>query len=65
MLTGEVVLKKFKAVLYPKTLTDVVDYLKYKIDDVSESLLAKDVRIADLENKRRMDSGFRKQKTYG
>ena len=51
LLTDEVVLKKIKAVLYPKTLMDGVDYLKSKIDDLSESLLAKDVRIADLENK--------------
>ena len=47
----KVVLKKITAVLYPKSLTDGMDYLKSKIDDLSESLLAKDVRIADLENK--------------
>ena len=30
---------------------DGMDYLNSKIDDLSESLLAKDVQIADLENK--------------
>ena len=40
-----------KAVLYKKALIDGMDYLKSKIDDLSESLSAKDVQIADLENK--------------
>ena len=40
-----------KAVLYPKTLMDGMDYLNSKIGDLSESLLAKDVRIAYVENK--------------
>ena len=51
LLTDEVVLKKNQAVLYPKALMDGMDYLKSKIDDLSESLSAKDVQIADLENK--------------
>ena len=51
LLTDEVVLKKMKAVLYLKALMDGTDYLKSKIDDLSESLSAKDVQNADLENK--------------
>ena len=41
-------LEKNKAVLYPKTLMDGMDYLKYTIDDAPESLLARCMRIEDL-----------------
>ena len=38
LLTDKVVLKKIKAVLYPKALMDGMDYFKSKIDELSESL---------------------------
>ena len=49
LLTSEDVLMKMKNVLFLQSLSDGVDYLKKRIDNLTEVIEEKDTRISELE----------------
>ena len=49
LLTNEDVLKKMKNILFLQSLSDGVDYLKKKIDNLTAFIEEKDARISELE----------------
>ena len=49
LLSSEDVLRKMKNVLFPQSLSDGVDYLKKRINNLTEVIEEKDTRISELD----------------